>query len=216
MRYLSNSLPDSLQIISDKAFQSCTGFLTLTIPDSVTSIGDSAFYGCSGLTTISIGSLASSIDEYAFGLAGADATLTEVQCAVPVPPTINANVFSNRDLNSSSLIVASGSLSAYQVASVWSSFGTISGTLSVEDIEGLSSLFQIYPNPSNGILYLNNKFNLEFSNIEIYNLQGSKVKSFDTQNFNDQIDVSNLKTGIYIIQLNTKKGSISKHLILNE
>ncbi|HZV68278.1 MAG TPA: T9SS type A sorting domain-containing protein [Saprospiraceae bacterium] len=52
---------------------------------------------------------------------------------------------------------------------------------------------QIYPNPVDEIIYLNQKADL----ITIYNSSSQKIKSFITQ---DQIDVSDLQPGIYFLQ----------------
>ena len=40
--------------IGKKAFQGCTGLVSITIPDSVTSIGDGAFAKCTSLSTITV------------------------------------------------------------------------------------------------------------------------------------------------------------------
>ncbi|MDE6783904.1 MAG: leucine-rich repeat protein, partial [Ruminococcus sp.] len=47
-------IPDSVTSISDGAFISCSGLLSITIPDSVTSIGTGAFFECSNLESITI------------------------------------------------------------------------------------------------------------------------------------------------------------------
>ncbi len=50
----SISIPDSVQIIGDKAFDNCTGLTSLEIPNSVRVIGEYAFNNCKGLTNITI------------------------------------------------------------------------------------------------------------------------------------------------------------------
>lgn len=52
--------------ISDVAFSSCSGLISITIPSSVTSIGNNAFQSCSGLTSIVIPSSVTSIGSSAF------------------------------------------------------------------------------------------------------------------------------------------------------
>ena len=61
------SIPNSVTIIDNKAFEDCSSLISITIPNSVTSIGSSAFEGCSGLTSITIPSSVTSIGESAFG-----------------------------------------------------------------------------------------------------------------------------------------------------
>ena len=48
------TLPDTLKIIGNSAFQYCGALSSITIPSSVTSIGGSAFYGCQSLTSVTI------------------------------------------------------------------------------------------------------------------------------------------------------------------
>ncbi|MBE7051651.1 MAG: leucine-rich repeat domain-containing protein [Ruminococcaceae bacterium] len=59
------SLPNSLTIISDYAFEEC-GIANLTIPNNVTHIGSYAFNGCTKLQNFVLGDNVSSIDSYAF------------------------------------------------------------------------------------------------------------------------------------------------------
>lgn len=59
------NLPDSVQSISDSAFNGLSGVNTFTIPNSVTSIDDSAFNN-SDIASINIGSGLSRIPTYAF------------------------------------------------------------------------------------------------------------------------------------------------------
>jgi len=61
---------------------------------------------------------------------------------------------------------------------------------------------KIYPNPTTNILYLNNL--TEKSEIEIFDLNGKLV--LKTQNDNNQINVSDLNSGIYTIRIINKKG----------
>ena len=45
-------IPDNVTEINTKAFENCTGLLTVVIPPSVTLIGEEAFYGCSSLMSV--------------------------------------------------------------------------------------------------------------------------------------------------------------------
>lgn len=66
--YLSNSdcftVPDSVNCISERAFQNCATLRSVTIPNSVTSIGDFAFDNCSSLQSVNIPDSVNSIGEY--------------------------------------------------------------------------------------------------------------------------------------------------------
>jgi hypothetical protein len=60
----------------------------------------------------------------------------------------------------------------------------------------------VYPNPTSDNLFLSmdvNKFNN--LNIRIFNLFGQTIKSTTLSSMDESIDVSNLKNGVYFIQL---------------
>lgn len=62
----SINIPDTVTIIGNHAFYSCTALTNITISNSVISIGNSAFYGCTGLTSITIPNSVTSIAPSAF------------------------------------------------------------------------------------------------------------------------------------------------------
>jgi hypothetical protein len=62
----------------------------------------------------------------------------------------------------------------------------------------------IYPNPANTIVYLDTK-NSSFEEVRIYNLNGKLLLS---QKFSNQIEVSDLNRGMYLIMLRGKNESI--------
>lgn len=73
----------------------------------------------------------------------------------------------------------------------------------------------ILPNPSSGIIQLN--FNTkEKSEINVYDLIGNKMH-FEVlkSNSNYKIDLSNLSSGVYIIQLKTQSQLLTQKIILN-
>lgn len=60
------SLPSTLVVIGESAFEFCTGLETLTIPDSVEIIGDSAFYMCTSLNSVKLDKNVTSLGGGAF------------------------------------------------------------------------------------------------------------------------------------------------------
>jgi len=79
-----------------------------------------------------------------------------------------------------------------------------------EKITGLSNtsnysdVIRIYPNPASDFLSIELNEDLIFSELSIYNLNGSLVKNYDiAQNIPEKItiDISDLKNGIYIVKL---------------
>lgn len=94
-------------------------------------------------------------------------------------------------------------------------FGAYEGALaplSTNDLD-LNSAITIYPNPTNTFLDIINTNNLEISEINIYNLVGQKVIT-RKENF-ENVDVSNLESSIYIIEIFSKEKATKLRFIKN-
>lgn len=76
--------------------------------------------------------------------------------------------------------------------------------------QSAETLFNLYPNPTNGnALYLNTNSTFDSAQIEVYNLIGQKVFSFNGDfgsNKQISIPVANLKAGMYIMSAKTNNG----------
>jgi len=72
-------------------------------------------------------------------------------------------------------------------------------SISENNIAGL----KVYPNPTNGMIAVNAQENIQ--NIAIVNLAGQVVKTFDNNDLNTQLDVSDLTAGNYILKITTDK-----------
>ncbi|HSH19362.1 MAG TPA: lamin tail domain-containing protein, partial [Draconibacterium sp.] len=71
----------------------------------------------------------------------------------------------------------------------------------------------LYPNPFTDMLYIeiaNPELLYESFIVEVFNLYGSKVKSFEavSSNLKIQIPAHNLSQGVYVIQIKTKRNSV--------
>jgi len=79
-----------------------------------------------------------------------------------------------------------------------------------------SNNFSIYPNPSNGILYINT-YDLINYTVEITDMQGKNIyhssKLFGSQSV---VDLSNNSNGIYIVKVKSDKGVSTQKIILNK
>ena len=70
---------------------------------------------------------------------------------------------------------------------------------------------KVYPNPSNGIFYIDSEIN----NVEIFNLQGRRIRSITlSQEMFNRIDLSDLPKGIYFIRALNEKQLLSQRLII--
>jgi hypothetical protein len=67
--------------------------------------------------------------------------------------------------------------------------------------EVVSSDLLLYPNPTNGVL--NIELQSDFDQIDVYDVLGTLVMSFGNEK---QIDLSNLKTGLYLIRFASENG----------
>ena len=84
----------------------------------------------------------------------------------------------------------------------------LSGLLSTEDNE-ISKNFSVYPNPLSNYLQLQIATTLEFKKASIYNYFGQLV----LQSKKTEIDVSNLSSGVYFLEVETGKGKGIKKFI---
>jgi len=62
----SVTIPDRVETIGERAFESCYYLSELALSNSLTSIGDYAFYNCDDLTSVTIPDSVETIGEYAF------------------------------------------------------------------------------------------------------------------------------------------------------
>lgn len=70
-------------------------------------------------------------------------------------------------------------------------------------IEGNEVAFDVYPNPSNGVINLQSSVNVK--SVVVYNLSGAKV--FESEVLNTQlIELGDVEDGVYILEVNTALG----------
>lgn len=88
----------------------------------------------------------------------------------------------------------------------------LNDVLSINEI--MSTQFNLYPNPSTDLISITTNENITIKQIDIYDLIG---KLIDTQSFENkkeiQLNVENLNSGTYLLQLETNVGSIVKKIL---
>ncbi len=84
-----------------------------------------------------------------------------------------------------------------------------SSTLSVNDVFLSTNSVKLYPNPVNDKLFIKSTDQVE--SLTIYNISGQLVKQVNT--IDNGIEVYNLSTGLYIIQIKTNNNTINKKFL---
>jgi len=82
-------------------------------------------------------------------------------------------------------------------------FDSSGATLSNSDFKLLTGL-SVYPNPTNGILYINGDIS-KLKNVNIYSITGQHVMEVK-DNFRE-IDITKLSPALYFVKLNTEQGT---------
>lgn len=84
---------------------------------------------------------------------------------------------------------------------------TIASTNTTVDLNVLNEgndIFQVFPNPAQQQLKISILQAAGLAPIEIYNLEGQKVFSKVPTKMQDEIDISNIKSGVYLVKLGTQ------------
>lgn len=91
---------------------------------------------------------------------------------------------------------------------------SITGTLSNDEF--FSSKFNTYPNPAKDVVTINSSDNIAINSISVVDINGRTVKSLDLNNVTEtQLNVSDLTSGVYFINVNSVDGKAVKKFIKN-
>ena len=71
------------------------------------------------------------------------------------------------------------------------------------DNHGLNT--KVYPNPANNVLNINANCNI--NNVEVYNMMGQLVGSYDANDVNTQINTTRFANGVYTVKISTENGT---------
>ena len=83
--------------------------------------------------------------------------------------------------------------------------------LSIKD-SFLNSKFRLFPNPVKNILTIDSN-NIEVSSVKIYNILGKQVLSQKGLD-NRELNISSLSSGLYVLKLDTDRGSLNKKIVV--
>jgi hypothetical protein len=88
--------------------------------------------------------------------------------------------------------------------------------LAINSNEISNNTFSISPNPADKFINVSNNENINISEINITDLNGRIVKSQKISNVsNIEINVADLTTGMYLMNINTEKGIVTKKIMKN-
>ncbi|MFH4963563.1 T9SS type A sorting domain-containing protein [Gaetbulibacter sp. M235] len=87
--------------------------------------------------------------------------------------------------------------------------------LSVDDI-AFNEAVKVYPNPSNGQFYINNKLGLNLTKAVVFDMSGRLISVFDILNSSNtkQINLTGLSKGIYLVNIHSNYAFVTKKLVL--
>ena len=75
--------------------------------------------------------------------------------------------------------------------------------------------FTMYPSPSKGILNIDLRNEVAVNAVEVYNVTGQLVASFNNQlQTKNTFDLSSQSNGLYFVRINTAKGTFSKSFVI--
>ena len=169
------------------AFGRCTGLTSVSLPNTLVDIDENAFTTCPSLTEITIPGLVTHIGPRAFSSCS---SLRKITCLNPVPPTLDASVFITNHFSNAVLYVPSGSVSAYQSASQWSSFSNIQTVNYDFCVSGIYYKYRSGTSNAVKVTYRDEDFNHYSGNVTIpasvtYNGTSYNVTALDDYAFKD-------------------------------
>lgn len=90
---------------------------------------------------------------------------------------------------------------------------TFDSTTMSNDFDNSESNFRVYPNPAFGNVVNIISKNSDVFEVDVFNLSGKLITS--NKDVYGQINISNLKSGVYLINIKSSYGNINKKLIVN-
>jgi len=91
---------------------------------------------------------------------------------------------------------------------------SVSSPLGVSDF--ISDKLMVSPNPAKDVLNISSNENILFSNIVINDLNGREIKSIPVNSLaSTQIDIADLASGMYLVNITTNEGTAIKKIIKN-
>ncbi|MBI4930135.1 MAG: T9SS type A sorting domain-containing protein [Bacteroidetes bacterium] len=138
-----------------------------------------------------------------------------VQYTNPSTTLLNLGLDQNTNSNSKMYYNVGSGWNQSALAGSWMIrpvFGTTKGLLTVHNEEPLTSSFTIYPNPTSGKFRIQSDNNSFLKSIEenyhltVFSIDGQMVHEETISSFSSEIDISNLREGLYFVRVENKNG----------
>lgn len=91
----------------------------------------------------------------------------------------------------------------------------VSPVLAVSENPSLANS-SVYPNPTTGTVNVNIPNSTETTTIALFDLQGRKILSKETDQIHSSFSIENLQDGVYLVTLQNSMGATSKKIILRK
>lgn len=91
----------------------------------------------------------------------------------------------------------------------------LTGTFTLSAEENAMESLAVYPNPAYHTITLRNPKQLVLNNLNLYDLRGRLVKSIplNSGSLEETMDVSNLESGVYLLEIQSNNGTLAKRII---
>lgn len=209
-------------ILSDYAFYK-TAITSLSFPVAIT-IGSGAIASVPGLTTLDIPASVTSIGTLFFAATSATAsthTATQVTVHWANPSTVTMvtsgtpattnfmRYYSATELAAITLNVPTGSEALYASHPQWGQLKI--PTLATNNLvkEGAVS---IYPNPTKDLVNIRLE-DAAATNITVFDVTGKSVLSTKVNDTQSEVNLSDLNSGVYLLNVKTDKGETTKRIV---
>ncbi|WP_147677025.1 leucine-rich repeat domain-containing protein [Algibacter pacificus] len=198
------TIPVGVTTILSGAFGNCENLFEVTIPNGVTTIEKDAFNLCMKIKDLVIPNTVTYIGENAF--ANLD-SLETVTVSWPVPLVLATDVFGESKWTGNiELIVLNGTHDAYSNAPIWEDFNPL---ILGKSTFNITKAVQIYPNPVKDVLAMELNQGIQFKQARLFNNLGQLIQ----QSENLSTNISTLKSGLYILEIETNKGKLIKKIV---
>lgn len=192
------NIPATVTTIAIDAFNNCGNITKVDMASGMLSIGNNAFYNCKAMTQVSLPASITSIgSSNAFYNCTA---LSSIYAYWATPVSITASTFPNAIKSTCTLYVPIGTTAAYKAATYWKDFTNIVEFDATPVETSDRTQFSIYPNPASSYFTVTTNQPSEIVIIALSGVEVHKQFVYDK----DRVDISHLKQGIYLVNLNNQ------------